>query len=273
MDPIASDGSSSPLRWTGKGTRQLALDLNRQEHRAGPRKVAELLRRLGYRLPARDQGREGAFHPQRNAQFAHINDLVRTFRQCGQIVLAVNTQQEVQVSAEALSDETDPAGWRSTEPDQQTAIFAVEALRLWWEQLGRSAFRSAADCLVLVEVGSKNRAFTHVWQFGLQRWADETRLRLAVCYFPPGISKWQKIEQRLATQFRQDGHGQSAIRHRVTVSLIGDPTMTTGLPCTPGGDPVTLAGTIAAVEQEYAGLQIEPAPFLGDWNYTVRPRP
>jgi hypothetical protein len=295
LEALLAAGSTgdrlSPLRWTCKSIRRLAADLHDKGHRVGPRKLAELLQQLHFRLQQRQGPHEGLTHPERSAQFAYLNDLARLYLHSGNMVVSVAARQ-LRGKA-ALTDDEAPATWSPIDPDPNTVALAALALRRWWQDL---AWHSGLpDVLVLIETGPKNLAYSRSWQLALQDWADETHLRLFVCYFPPGTTQWRKIDHRLGvpllraeipldpgtTQWRKIDHrlvlqstqhspGYFSLRHEVVIQQVGDPSQKTAPP--PEGRSPPPRPAIPPTDPALACLCIQPADFHGEWNYLVLPR-
>jgi hypothetical protein len=261
VDPVTRGDPESPLRWTCKSLRQLASALQAQGHRVSPQTVGELLRAAGYSLQANRKTQEGAAHPDRNAQFEYINAQAEAFQQRGQPVISVDTKKKELVGAfknggrewqptgqpEAVQvhdfpsmaegraipygvyDLTANQGWVSVGTDHDTAEFAVATIGRWWEQMGTSVYPGARELLITADGGGSNSSRSRLWKIALQQFADQTGLRVSVCHFPPGTSKWNKIEHRLFSYISQNWRGRPLISHEVIVNLIGSTTTQTGL--------------------------------------------
>jgi transposase len=303
VEPTARGDPDSPLRWTCKGVRRLAAALRRQGFRIGRQKVADLLRDLGYSLQANRKTREGSQHPDRDAQFEYIAARVRRFQQRGQPVISVDTKKKElvgdfksggrewrakgepeQVRVHDFMDKrlgkaipygvydlAANAGWVSVGIDHDTAVFAVETIRRWWQDMGQPLYPQATALLITADGGGSNSCRNRLWKVALQRLADESRLAISVCHFPPGTSKWNKIEHRLFSQIAVNWRGRPLTSLEVIVQLIGDTRTETGLRvraelddnCYPTGTKVT--------DEELAAVRLRRAKFHGEWNYTVRP--
>jgi transposase len=304
VEPTSRGDPQSPLRWTCKSTVQLAAQLQRQGHRIGPRKVAHLLHQLKYSLQGNRKTKEGTSHPDRDAQFRHIEARVRAFQEQGQPVVSVDAKkkelvgdfknggqewqpqghpEEVRVHdfedkqlghaiPYGVYDLTANQGWVSVGTDHNTAAFAVETLRRWWQQMGAEAYPEATQLLVTADGGGSNHHQSRLWKRGLQQLADETGLRIAVCHFPPGTSKWNKIEHRMFAQITQNWRGRPLVSHEVIVSLIANTTTTTGLRIRAELDPTPYPTGLKVSDAELAGVQIQRETFHGEWNYGIAPR-
>jgi Rhodopirellula transposase DDE domain len=294
----------SPLRWTCKSTRNLAEELNRAGHRVHYRTVAALLHDLGYSLQANRKTKEGGSHPDRDAQFEYIDRQVRAFQERGQPVVSVDTKKKEmlgdfrnagrewhrrghpeEVRAKTFPDErlgevipggvydlTFNQGWVSVGIDHNTAAFAKETIRRWWREMGSPLYPDAAELLVTVDGGGSNSIRSRLWKVGLQELADELRLRIAVCHFPPGTSKWNKIEHRMFCHITQNWRGKPLRSRAVVVNLIGNTTTRTGLKVQAALDTNSYPTGIKVSDEELAAVKIERAKFHGDWNYTISPR-
>lgn len=304
VEPTSRGDPQSPLRWTCKSVRRLAAELQAQRFRIGRQKVAELLHELGYSLQANRKTREGANHPDRDAQFQYINRRVKAFARRRQPVISVDAKkkelvgnfrnggrdwrphgQPLEVRVHDFQDAhlgkaipygvydlTNNEAWISVGIDHDTAEFAVEAIRRWWRQMGRKRFPHATELLVTADSGGSNGARSRLWKVALQRFADETGLKVAVCHFPPGTSKWNKIEHRLFCHITQNWRGQPLLSHDIIVQLIGRTTTRAGLKVKAAIDRRSYPKGIKVPDQILTEVQLRPASFHGDWNYTIRPR-
>jgi DDE family transposase len=303
VQPYTRGDPMGPLRWTCKSTARLAAELTRQGYRVGARTVAALLAELEYSLQANRKTREGARHPDRNAQFEHINGQTRAFQRRGQPVISVDTKKKelvgefknagqewrpkgqprpVQIHDFAdkdlgkvipygVYDLARNHGWVSVGTDHDTPEFAVESIRRWWKRMGHRAYPHASTLLILADAGGSNGYRPRLWKTQLQRLADQTGLHIAVCHFPPGTSKWNKIEHRMFCHITENWRGRPLISHEVIIQLIGGTTTQTGLRIRAGLDQGRYPTGVKVSRAELSQLHIEPAAFHGDWNYTIRP--
>lgn len=305
VEPTTRGDPMSPLRWTCKSTRRLATELNHQGHRISHTKVAHLLGRLGYSLQGTRKVREGASHPDRNTQFEYINEQVKAFQQAGQPVVSVDAKKKELVGDFAnkgreyrpkgqasavrvydfpdkdlgkvcpygVYDMTQNTGWVSVGTDHDTAQFAVESLRRWWYQMGSKVYPQADQLLITADGGGSNASRNRLWKVELQRLADDTGLTIQVCHFPPGTSKWNKIEHRLFCHITENWRGQPLTDHEVIVNLIGNTTTAAGLTIQAELDKRTYLTGIKITDQQMQDLNLHPADFHGqDWNYSIQPR-
>lgn len=305
VEPTTRGDPMSPLRWTCKSTRRLATELNHQGHRISHTKVAHLLGRLGYSLQGTRKVREGASHPDRNTQFEYINEQVKAFQQAGQPVVSVDAKKKELVGDFAnkgreyrpkgqapavrvydfpdkdlgkvcpygVYDMTQNTGWVSVGTDHDTAQFAVESLRRWWYQMGSKVYPQADQLLITADGGGSNASRNRLWKVELQRLADDTGLTIQVCHFPPGTSKWNKIEHRLFCHITENWRGQPLTDHEVIVNLIGNTTTAAGLTIQAELDKRTYLTGIKIIDQQMQDLNLHPADFHGqDWNYSIQPR-
>jgi len=305
VEPTARGDPRSPLRWTCKSTRRLAAELTRQGHRLSHTKVAQLLEGLGYSLQGLRKTKEGATHPDRNAQFAYINEQVQAFQRRGQPVVSVDTKKKELVGDFAhggreyqpkghpekvrvydfvdkalgkaipygIYDLTANCGWVSVGLDHDTAQFAVATLRRWWLQMGRKVYRKAQELLITADGGGSNGSRCRLWKVELQRLADETGLTITVCHFPPGTSKWNKIEHRMFCHITENWRGRPLINHEVIVSLIANTTTKAGLRIKAALDAGQYPTGLKVTEEQMRTLNLHPADFHGeDWNYILKPR-
>ena len=304
VEPTTRGDPQSPLRWTCKSAAKLTAELNAQGHVASPRTVYTLLRRLGYSLQSLRKSREGGTHPDRNAQFEHINAQAQSFQANEQPVVSVDTKkkelvgdfknngQEWQPKGKPqevkVHDFPDPKkgkaipygvydvaanqGWVSVGIDHDTAEFAVATLRRWWEQMGRARYPGAKRLLITADGGGSNGSRSRLWKWQLQRWADETGLEITVSHLPPGTSKWNKIEHRLFCHITQNWRGRPLVDLECIVNLIGNTTTQTGLEVRAELDAASYSLGREVTREEMATLHITPDEFHGEWNYTIRPR-
>jgi len=304
IEPATRGDPESPLRWTCKSTRRLAEELTRQKHPASPSTVARLLRAAGYSLQANRKTREGASHPDRNAQFEYINGLVERFLRRGEPAISVDakkkelvgdfknggrewrpqgTPEEVRVHdfqdkdlgkviPYGVYDLLNNQGWVSVGIDHDTAEFAVNTIRRWWRQLGQRRFPQARELLVTADGGGSNGSRCRLWKVSLQKLADELELVLHVCHFPPGTSKWNKIEHRLFSFITQNWRGKPLVSRQAIVSLIASTTTRSGLIVKAVLDTNHYDTAIKVTDAELGRLRLQPHRFHGDWNYTLRPR-
>jgi len=303
VEPVSRGDPESPLRWTCKSTRQLAAALCAQGHQVGRQKVADLLAELGYSLQANQKTREGSHHPDRDAQFNHINDEVAVFQQRGQPVISVDTKKKElvgdfknggrewrpkgdpepvrvhdfadkelgKVNPYGVYDQTANVGWVSVGTDHDTAEFAVESIRRWWNNMGRERYGNASDLLITADCGGSNGHRVRLWKIALQNLANEAGLRISVCHFPPGTSKWNKIEHRMFSHISMNWRGKPLISHEVIVNLIGNTTTRTGLTIKAELDTSAYEKGKKVTEAELAQVNLERADFHGEWNYSITP--
>jgi hypothetical protein len=303
VEPVTRGDPESPLRWTCKSVRRLAEELNRQGHIISYPVVAELLRELGYSLQANRKSKEGSSHPDRNAQFEYINRKVKRFLAGKQPVISVDTKKkelvgDFQNGGRELRPKREPekvrvhdflipelgratpygvydlarnTGWVSVGMDHDTAAFAVESIRRWWQCMGRPVYPQASRLLITADAGGSNGPRLRLWKVELQKLADEIGMRIAVCHFPPGTSKWNKIEHRLFSFISQNWRGKPLLSFEVIVNLIAATTTMKGLKVhAEVDDGVYPAGT-KIDDEELAGVRLRRDKFHGDWNYEIHP--
>ena len=304
VEPATRGDPESPLRWTCKSVRRLAEELKRQGHVISYPVVAELLRQQGYSLQGNRKSQEGDSHPDRNAQFEYINRKVKRFLASQQPVISVDTKKKELVgnfknSGRELRPQGEPekvrvhdfvipelgratpygvydlaqnTGWVSVGMDHDTAEFAVETIRRWWKDMGRPVYPQANRLLITADAGGSNGPRLRLWKVELQKLADQTGLRIAVCHFPPGTSKWNKIEHRLFSFISQNWRGKPLISFEVIVNLIAATTTARGLKVHAElNDQPYPAGTQIA-DKELAEVRLKRDKFHGEWNYEVHPR-
>jgi transposase len=295
----------SPLRWTSKSAAKLARALGERGYEVSDRTVLRLLKRLGYSLQANQKTREGAEHPDRDAQFQHINDTVAKAIRRRQPVISVDTKKrELIGDFKAVGRELEPKGkptlvrthdfkdkdlghaipygvldltrdegWVNVGVDRDTAQFAAASIRGWWENLGREHYPDARELTITADAGGSNSYRTRLWKVELQRLADATGLTITVCHFPPGTSKWNKIEHRLFSFMSLNWRGKPLISHEVIINLITATTTSTGLKVYAQLDNRPYPKEIEVTDQELAAVNITRHPFHGEWNYSVAPSP
>jgi Rhodopirellula transposase DDE domain len=303
VDPMTRGDPESPLRWTCKSVRKLAEELRQTGHRVSHRLVAELLHDLEYSLQANRKTLEGASHPDRNAQFEHLNRRVEEQLAHGEPAISVDTKKKELVGdfrngGRELRPKGDPervrvhdfiipalgranpygvydlaqnTGWVSVGTDHDTAAFAVESIRRWWTLMGQAVYPAATRLLITADGGGSNGSRVRLWKLELQRLADETGLELAVCHLPPGTSKWNKIEHRLFSFISQNWRGKPLISHEVIVSLIAATTTTTGLTVRCQLDTNTYPAGLKVSDKDLAAINLHRDDFHGEWNYSIRP--
>jgi hypothetical protein len=264
-----------------------------------------MLKNQDYSMQANRKTREGSSHPDRDAQFQHINEQTKAFQQRGAPVVSVDAKkkelvgdyknggrewrpkrnpEKVQVhdfpdkekgqtTPYGVYDLTNNEGWVSVGTDHDTAEFAVQTIRSWWRQMGSNVYPEARELLIMADGGGSNGSRTRLWKVALQRLADETGIAVSVCHFPPGTSKWNKIEHRMFSYITKNWRGQPLESHEVIVNLIGNTTTKTGLRIRASLDSQIDPTGIAVPDQEMAALNLEKSEFHGEWNYRILPRP
>jgi hypothetical protein len=304
VDPVTRGDPMSLLRWTCKSAAKLAAALQIQGHMVSERTVNRLLHDLGYRLQANRKTLEGRAHPDRDAQFQYINRRAKAFQKQGQPVVSVDAKkkelvgqfrqsgrewhpqsqpEEVQVHDfpdEALGkvipygvyDEATNTGWVSVGIDHDTAEFAVETVRRWWWHMGSKVYPRAKRLLITADGGGSNGSRCRLWKVELQRLADEIGLRISVCHFPPGTSKWNKIEHRMFCHITENWRGRPLVSREVVVNLIGHTTTKTGLAIQSALDENHYPTGREVTAQQMESLAIKQDRFHGEWNYTIQPR-
>ena len=304
VEPVTRGDPQSPLRWTLKSTRRLAEELTCQKHPVGPRTAAGLLRKAGYSLQANRKTREGNQHPDRNAQFEYLNDQVRRFHHCGQPAISIDTKKKElvgdfrnvgtewcpqgepeQVRVHDFKDKElgkaipygvydmlNNQGWVSVGIDHDTARFATHSILQWWTEMGAARFSRAKRLLITADGGGSNSHRSRLWKVSLQNLADETGLKLVVCHFPPGTSKWNKIEHRLFCHITQNWRGKPLFSLQTIVNLISSTSTKAGLTVRAELDTNAYETGIKISDQELAALQLTKHETHGAWNYTITPR-
>ena len=303
VEPTASGDPESPLRWTSKSLRQLAGALQDMGHAVSRQLVAELLATAGYSLQANRKSREGSKHPDRDAQFRYISQQVRRFQAAAQPVISVDTKKKERVGdfkapgvqwrpkghpepvrvhdfiipakgkaiPYGVYDLTRNAGWVSVGIDHDTASFAARTIQRWWQKMGQPRYGRARSLLITADAGGSNGARVRLWKWELQQLATRLRLAITVCHFPPGTSKWNKIEHRLFSYISTNWRGQPLVSLAVIVNLIGATRTTAGLRVRCELDRRAYPKGQAVSAAQMATLNLVPHRFHGDWNYTLHP--
>lgn len=293
----------SPLRWTCKSTRTLAAELIRQGFDVGCNTVGRLLRACGYSLQANRKTIEGKQHPDRDAQFQHINRRVRAFQRAGQPVISVDTKKKEVLGKMKNPGRTyrrkgDPEKVKTHDfPDKKkgkavpygvydlthdeagvsvgishdTAEFAVAAIRRWWRRPGRKRYPHATRLLITADSGGSNSPRTRLWRWALQQFANETGLKIELCHYPPGTSKWNKIEHRLFCHITRNWQGVPLETMEIVVKLIGSTRTEQGLEVHAWLDESQYTKSKKVSEADLAEVRIRRDPFHGEWNYQILP--
>lgn len=303
VDPATRGDPESPLRWTCKSTAKLAEELTHQNHPVTDRTVAMMLREAGYSLQANRKTREGSQHPDRNAQFEHINQQVTTFLRQRQPVISVDTKkkelvgdfrnageewlpkgepEEVRVHdfidkklgkaiPYGIYDLASNQGWVSVGITRDTAQFAVASIRRWWNEMGSVRFPRARKLMITADGGGSNSSRNRLWKVSLQELADEIHIPFHVCHFPPGTSKWNKIEHRLFCFITKNWRGRPLECHETIVNLISNTTTDAGLIVRAALDQKEYETGIKVTDEELSRVKLKRNDFHGEWNYTIKP--
>jgi transposase len=303
VNPSTRGDPQSPLRWTCKSVRKLAGELQAMGHETSHRMVAELLHEMGYSLQANRKVREGADHPDRNAQFEFINDQVQKFLEAGEPAISVDTKkkelvgdfknggtewqpkgepEEVRVhdfkikelgrvAPYGIYDIGENLGWVGVGTDHDTAEFAVSTIRNWWRSMGTSIYPNAQKLLITADGGGSNGSRLRLWKTELQRFADEIAIPVTVSHFPPGTSKWNKIEHRLFSFITKNWRGKPLASHEVIVNLIAATTTNSGLRVHAEIDASEYPMGKKVTDRELGLVNIQRNQFHGEWNYTISP--
>ena len=303
VDPVTRGDPQSPLRWTSKSGAKLAEALREMGHDVVDRTVLRLLKAKGYSLQSNRKTREGASHPDRDAQFEYINQTVTAAIVANEPVISVDTKKRelvgdfkavgrefepkgkpVEVRTHDFKDKqlghaipygvydlTADEGWVSVGITSDTATFATNTILDWWQTLGKTRYPNATTLTITADGGGSNSSRTRLWKLELQRLADQTGLQIQVCHFPPGTSKWNKIEHRLFSFISTNWRGKPLISHEVIINLIAATTTTTGLKVYAQIDDREYEKGIKVSDEQLATINITRNTFHGDWNYTVAP--
>ena len=303
VDPVTRGDPESPLRWTSKSGAKLAEALREMGHDVVDRTVLRLLKASGYSLQANRKTREGHQHPDRDAQFAHISQTVAEQAAAGEPVISVDTKKrELVGDFKAVGREFEPSGkpvevrghdfkdkelghaiphgildiaanegWVTVGITRDTAQFAVNSILSWWQHLGRKRYPDAKSLTITADCAGSNSSRTRLWKVELQRLADQTGLEIVVCHFPPGTSKWNKIEHRMFSFVSLNWRGKPLESLEVIISLIAGTTTSTGLKIYAQLDERTYDRGIAVSDEQIAAVNITRHAFHGEWNYKITP--
>ncbi len=303
VEPATLGDPEGPLRWTSKSLRRLADELRAMGHDVSYRLVARLLKGSGYSLQANYKTREGSRHEDRDAQFRYLERHVRDQLQQGRPAISVDTKKKelvgdfknpgrewrrkgnpepvrvhdflIKEQGKAIPygvyDLSRDEGWVSVGIDHDTATFAVNAIRRWWKVMGRSRYKGTPTLLITADGGGSNGSRVRLWKWELQKFANRTGLTITVCHFPPGTSKWNKIEHRLFSHIAMNWRAHPLVSLATVVSLIGSTTSSSGLRVRSEIDHGTYPLGIKVTPAQMASIRIEPHDVHGTWNYSIKP--
>lgn len=298
--PTTRGDPESPLRWTLKSTYRISDEL---QNRISPRKVAQLLKKIGYQLQSNRKTKEGSSHPDRNAQFEYINKSTQKFQKKNQPVISVDTKKKElignfknngkewrpkgkpdevnvhdfkdpelgKVSPYGIYDITANQGYVNVGIDHDTAEFAVGSITRWWRKMGSKRYPDATEILIIADGGGSNSSRSRLWKKSLQNFANKTGLKISVSHFPPGTSKWNKIEHRMFSFITMNWRGKPLVSHEIVVKLIANTTTKSGLKIQASLDKRKYPKGIKVSDTEMKELKLKRAAFHGDWNYTIEP--
>jgi transposase len=303
VEPDERGDPMSPLRWTTRSTRALADELTRQGHKVSADTVGDLLRDEGFSLQGNAKTIEGTRHPDRDAQFRYISEQARAHQGAGDPVISVDTKKKELVGEfknagrewrpkgqpaavrthdfpsdsagsaipYGVYDVTANAGWVNVGTDHDTAAFAVESIRRWWTAAGSIEYPAARRLLITADAGGSNGYRTRAWKTGLAALAEQTGLEITCCHFPPGTSKWNKVEHRLFSHITMNWRGRPLTSHDVVINSIAATTTRTGLTVQARLDDGTYPTGVKVSNAQMAALPVSRHPFHGDWNYPLHP--
>lgn len=304
VEPATRGDPMAPLLWTAKSLRNLAAGLRELGHRVCHNVVGDLLRDMGYSLQANRKTREGTRHPDRDAQFGYINDRVKQALAAGEPAISVDTKKKELVgdfknggreyrpkgqpepvrvhdfvipelgraAPYGVYDIASNAGWVSVGIDHDTASFAVNTIRRWWQAMGHARYPQATQLLITADCGGSNGARVRLWKRELQALANELGIAITVCHLPPGTSKWNKIEHRLFSFITQNWRARPLVSYQTIVQLIAATTTDTGLKVQCEIDTSTYPAGVKVTDAEMDSINIHRHGFHGDWNYTITPQ-
>lgn len=291
----------APLLWTCKSTRQLSGALSNMGYKIGRQKVSEMLSDLGYSLQGNRKTKAGSSHPDRDKQFCFLNRRVKLFQRDNQPVISVDTKKKElvgdfsntgkewrpkgkpietgdhdfgtdRVNPYGVYDQTANVGWVSVGTDHDTSEFAVESIRRWWRKMGIKRYPKAKHLLITADGGGSNGYRVKLWKVAIQKFADETGLTVSICHFPPGTSKWNKIEHRMFCHISTNWRGKPLTSHEVVVNLIGNTTTREGLVIQAELDKNKYQKGKKVSDEEVNSVIIQRANFHGEWNYKIKPK-
>ena len=303
ISPYTRGDPESPLRWTCKSLRKLADELKFQGYKTSHRMVAVLLHELGYSLQSNRKTTEGKQHPDRDAQFKYINAKVKKLQKAGQPIISVDTKKKElvgdfknagkewrpkgdpekvrvhdfkdkelgKVAPYGVYDLTLNNGWVSLGIDHDTAAFAVSSIRQWWKKMGRLSYSKATHLLITADSGGSNASRNKLWKVELQKFSNRTGLTITVCHFPPGTSKWNKIEHRMFSFITKNWRGKPLIDRATIIKLIGSTKTNEGLKVRCELDENEYPRGIKISNEQLEKINLKRHEFHGDWNYTIRP--
>jgi hypothetical protein len=303
LDPVTRGDPMAPLLWTAKSLRNLVKGLEQDGHRISHETVAVMLRGLGYSLQGNRKTLEGSNHPDRDAQFEYINKQAKAALGAGEPVISVDTKKKELVgefknagreyrpkgnpekvrvhdfvipelgraAPYGVYDIADNAGWVSVGIDHDTAAFAVNTIRRWWQTMGQQRYPDASGLLINADGGGSNGSRVRLWKYELQKLADELNLEITVCHLPPGTSKWNKIEHRLFSFISQNWRGRPLVCYQTIVQLIAATTTDTGLTVQSELDTNSYPNGIKIDDAGMQALNLHRHEFHGEWNYTIKP--
>lgn len=303
IDPATRGDPQSPLRWTSKSTTHLAEELSADNHPVSTSTVGRLLKAAGYSLQSNRKTKEGSVHPDRDAQFEHINETVKAFQSRGQPVISVdakkkeligefrNNGREWQHKGEPLEvkvhdfidkelgkaipygiyDVSANQGWVSVGIDHDTAQFATQAIGRWWDKMGVNSYPQATELLITADGGASNGSRNRLWKTTLQNLANQLGMTISVCHFPPGTSKWNKIEYRMFCHITQNWRGRPLVSHEVVINLIAATSTQHGLKIQAELDSGDYPTGTKVTDDELAAVNLEHDDFHGEWNYHIHP--
>lgn len=304
LEPVTRGHPQSALLWTCKSTRNLAEELVKRGHQVSHDSVRRMLEDIGYSLQANRKNREGEQHPDRDAQFEYINKRIKAFQKRGQPVVSVDAKKKELIgdfknSGREWCPEGEPElvrthdfkdkdlgkgipygvydlaknnGWISVGIDHDTAQFAIATILRWWGNMGSLEYKNAKELLITADAGGSNSARSRLWKVSLQELADTIGLKITVSHFPPGTSKWNKIEHRMFCHITGNWRGRPLTSLAVIVNLLSNTKTQTGLNIKAGLDTNSYETGIKISDDELASISIRKAKFHGDWNYTILPR-
>jgi transposase len=304
VEPLSRGDPMSPLRWTTKSVRNLAEELNEKGYSISFRTICDLLCELEYSLQSNRKTKEGKDHPDRNKQFEYINTLVKKFQKKYFPVISVDTKKKEnigefknsgkeycpkgtpikvnkydfpnkelgKVAPYGIYDLTKNKGWVTVGISSDTAEFAVNSIRSWWYKMGRPIYKKTNRILITADCGGSNGYKNRLWKWELQKLADELKMEISICHFPPGTSKWNKIEHKMFSFITMNWRGRPLVNLETVINLIGNTKTKKGLTIKVITDKKQYEKGIKISDEDFNLINIKKSKFHGEWNYIIRPR-
>lgn len=304
VSPVTRGDPESPLLWCSKSLRNIADALYSKGHKVSHNAVGKILKEKGYSLQSNRKTHEGGNHPDRDMQFEYINEQVKGYIQKGQPVISIDCKKKELIgnfknNGKELEPQKSPTrvnvydfidsalgkaipygvydidrneGWVNIGISSDTAKFAVSSIRTWWEEMGKVCYPGAKELLITADGGGSNSSRSRLWKTEIQKFSDETKMQIRVCHFPPGTSKWNKIEHKLFSFISMNWRGRPLTSIQLVINLIGATKSKTGLKVKTSLDENIYEKGIKITDEEFEKISIQKDNFHGDWNYVIKPK-